>query len=214
MKAELRQAWADANAWYANGMTGFTGTFVEDPPLNQNIVEEDAVWVDTVFDGPTQAWPLFLAHIAHSLAVEIGGWVPWTLRTYEPKALEQLLSGLQMFRYGGWDNNPGGYQLGGLQLLEGATPSHPTFTFAFLKQNNLIASTALGTIARVIDWCRWNLQHYVGKFTAQNAYYHWQYRGAPRSGVFLKALSMSTLSTLMTLFFDAQTLDVRLLGYQ
>ena len=75
MKAQLRQAWVDANAWYANGMTGFTGTFVEDPPLNQDFAEEDGPF-RTVFDGPSQAWPLFLAEVAHCLAVEIGGWVP------------------------------------------------------------------------------------------------------------------------------------------
>jgi hypothetical protein len=29
----------------------------------------------------------------------------------------------------------------------------------------------------MLDWCRWNLSHYLGSFTPQNAEYHWQYRG-------------------------------------
>jgi hypothetical protein len=73
---------------------------------------------------------------------------------------------------------PGGYVLAGRKSLEGVTPSHPTFTFSFLKQNNLIAPTALETIGRVVGWCR-KLRHYMGAFTAQNAEYHWQYRGFP-----------------------------------
>ena len=155
MKAQLRQAWVDARAWYANGMTGFAGTFVEDPPPNQDFPEEDGPF-RTVFDGPTQAWPLFLAQVAHCLAVEIGGWVPWTLRDYDPEALKQLLSAFEVFKYdqeddGPWDAvYPGGYVLGGWSNNEFVTPSHATFTFSFLKQNNLIAVTALGTIGLVL----------------------------------------------------------------
>jgi hypothetical protein len=135
-------------------------------------------------DGPTQAWPLFLAQVAHSLAVEIRGWVPWTLRSYEQETLWELLSGVEMFTYdtddgGANDSDYPGYVLGGRSSLEGATPSHPTFTFSFLKQNNLIASTPVGTVGRVLNWCRWNLSHYLGAFGPQNAEYHWQYRGDP-----------------------------------
>jgi hypothetical protein len=210
MKAQLRQAWIDARAWYANGMTGFAGTFVEDPPPNQDFPEEGGP-CRTVFDGPTQAWPLFLAQVAHCLAVEIGGWVPWTLRAYQLEAsqgyvgpqespLQQLLSAFEMFIYDRDDGSlndsdyPGGYVLGGRASVEKVTPSHPTFTFSFLKQNNLIAPTALGTIGRVLNWCR-NLSHSQGAFTAQNAEYHWQYRGAPPSDASSKARSSWTLST-------------------
>ena len=73
MKAQLRQAWLDARAWHANGLTAFTGTFVEDPPPNQDL-PGDSGWLRTVLDGPTQWWPLYLAHVAHCLAAEIGDW--------------------------------------------------------------------------------------------------------------------------------------------
>lgn len=184
MKAQLRQAWVDARAWYANGMTNFPGTYVEDPPPNQDYAADGAPYFRTVFDAQTQAWPLYLAHVAHSLAAEIGGWVPWTIRTYSKEELEHLFSGFLMFRHdtndgGAWDSDlPGGYVLGGSQSLEKVTPSHPTFTYPFLNQSNLISSTALDTIARVLDWCRWNLAHFLGSPSPQNAEYHWQYRGA------------------------------------
>jgi hypothetical protein len=177
-KAELRQAWTHARSWYASGMTSFPGTFVEDPPPNQDLMPDDAPFFRTVLDEKTQAWPLYLAHVAHSLAVEIGGWVPWSLRAYDAGTLEPLLSGWEMYKC---DTNDGGYfdsdHPGGYVLKEHVTPSHPTFTFGFLKTNDLIGSTALATIGRVLDWCRWNLSHYEGYFTPQNAEYHWQYRG-------------------------------------
>ncbi|MBI5611508.1 MAG: hypothetical protein HY942_00350 [Gammaproteobacteria bacterium] len=184
MKAELRQAWMDARTWHANGMTNFTGTFIEDPPPNQDFALEGAPFFRTVFDAQTQAWPLYLAIVAHSLATEIDAWVPWSLRGYSPEALEHILSGALMFRRdtndgGAWDSDhPGGYVLGGAMSLEKVTPSHPTFTYPFLTQNSLVGSTALATIAHVLDWCRWNLSHYLGSFTPQNAENHWQYRGA------------------------------------
>jgi hypothetical protein len=184
MKADLRQAWLDAKAWHANGMTGFAGTLVTDPPPNQDVPVEGGPFFRTVLDGPTQAWPLYIAHVAHSLAMEIGGWVPWTIRTYAPDILEELLAGTQMF-VRDWNDGssldsdyPGGYVLGGYLGHEKVTPSHPTFTYPFLLQQGLVAPSALGTIGRVLDWCRWHLSHYVGSFTPQNAEYHWQYRGA------------------------------------
>ncbi len=184
MKAQLRQAWVDARAWHANGMTNFTGTFVAVPPPNQDYAQDGAPYFRTVLDAQTQAWPLYLATVAHSLAAEIGGWVPWSLRDYSPEALEQILSGFGMFRHdtndgSSWDSDhPGGYVLGGNMSREHVTPSHPTFTYPFLVQNNLVGPGAVDTIARVLDWCRWNLSHYLGSFTPQNAEYHWQYRGA------------------------------------
>lgn len=108
MKDELRQAWMDARAWHDGGMTQFTGTFIEDPPPNQDHPPDDAEFFRTVFDARTQAFPLYLAIVAQSLAAEIDGWVPWSLRGYDSESLEQLLSGMQMFRHdtddgGKWD---------------------------------------------------------------------------------------------------------------
>ena len=184
MKTELRQAWLDARAWHANGMTSFAGTVVPDPPPNQDFGVEGGPFFRTVLDGPSQAWPLYLAHVAHCLAAEIGGWVPWTIRLHPPATLEHLLAATQMYVRdrndgGAWDSvHPGGYVLGGNHSLEKVTPSHPTFTYPFLLENDLVAPTALETIARVLDWCRWNLSHFMGSFTPQNAEFHWQYRGA------------------------------------
>ncbi|MEO8484818.1 MAG: hypothetical protein ABI585_00630 [Betaproteobacteria bacterium] len=185
MKAELRQAWMDAREWHAQGMSHFPGTPLVDPPPNQDIALDGAPFFRTVLDGPAQAWPWYLAIVAHSLAAEIEGWVPWSLRGLSPEALAHLLSGTQILHRdmndGGPNDaqHPGGYVLGGSDSMEKCTPSHPTFTYRFLVENDLVDDTPRGTIARVIGWCRANLSHFFGTLTAQNAEYHWQYRGAP-----------------------------------
>lgn len=43
----------------------------------------------------------------------------------------------------------------------------------------MIGDTLRGTVARLVDWCRWNMSHFLNKFTPRNAEYHWQYRGQP-----------------------------------
>ena len=139
----------------------------------------------TVLDGPTQAWPLYLAIVAQSLAAEIEGWVPWSLRGHDEETLSHLLSGVKMFTRDRDDgsyndsDHPGGYVLRGPDNMERCTPSHPTYTYRFLVDNDLVRDTPRATIGRVLDWCRANLSHFQGDFTPQVAENHWQYRGFP-----------------------------------
>ncbi|HEY8245477.1 MAG TPA: hypothetical protein VII68_18570 [Casimicrobiaceae bacterium] len=184
MKAALREAWMDARAWHAAGMSHYGGTVVADPPPNQDVPPESGPF-RTVLDGPTQAWPLYLAIVAQSLAAEIEGWVPWSLRGYADDALPHLLSGVKMFTRdtddGGQNDSdhPGGYVLRGPDNMERCTPSHPTYVYKFLIDNDLVDNTPRATIGRVLDWCRANLSHFQGQFTPQVAENHWQYRGYP-----------------------------------
>jgi hypothetical protein len=76
-KQELQQAFEDAWAWYDNGMTTFPGTFIPEPPPNceaETLGDND--YPMTVFDETAVAWPMYLAHLAHILMVEIRGLVP------------------------------------------------------------------------------------------------------------------------------------------
>ena len=45
-----------------------------------------------------------------------------------------------------------------------ATPGNAINTFKFLKTNNLIGTTRIDTIGRVLDWARNNLEHFNGTF--------------------------------------------------
>jgi len=184
-KLQLRRAWMHARDWHANGMTGFRGTRFQDPPPNQDAMPDDAPFFRTVLDGPTQAWPWFLAQVAHSLAAEIEGWFPWSIRAYSTEHLEHLFAGPLMFTRdtdngGHFDtDHPGGFTIGGYAGMEKATPSHPTYVYRFLVEQDVLRRTRIHTIGRLLDWCRANMHHYFGSFTPANADFHWQYRGRP-----------------------------------
>lgn len=178
-KADLRKAFLDAWLWYQGGMTNFQGTPYEEPPTNME-PQETNNHCNTVLE-PTQAWQRYLAEVAHSLAAEIGGWVPWSLKNYDYDSLEDLLSGWTRYHYdsdieGDWYNV---VYPGYLVYRHNVTPAHPVFIFSFLKQNNLVGSTRQETIAKVIDWARWNLQHMIGGYECPNYSNIWQYFGLP-----------------------------------
>jgi hypothetical protein len=176
-RADLEEAFVDATVWYNGGMKIYTGTLVADPPPN---MEEPYGGGHTVLDETTAAWPLYVAHVAHSLAAEIYGWVPWSLRDYDSEALRRLFSThLNMFNY---DSNTGDFydvNYPGYVLLSSVTPSHPTFVFKFLKENNLIGATPVQTIGNLLEWSRVNLAHIYGSFTNDNYLQYWQYWGKP-----------------------------------
>lgn len=179
-KTALRRAWMHARAWHADGLRNYRGTPFEDPPPNQDPMPDDAPFLRTVLDGPTQAWPLYLAQVAHSLAAEIEGWFAWSIRGYSADELAHLLGGPNMFQR---DRDDGSYfdshHPGGFIVSETATPSHPTFVYRFLVGQDVLRKTRVHTIGRLLDWCRANMHHYFGSFTPANADYHWQYRGRP-----------------------------------
>ena len=138
------------------------------PPNIANPADDE--YAQTVL-SKDHAWPLFLAYVAHSLAVETGKLVPWSLTEYSQEELLELFNGSRMFSF---DNNLGGYK-----LRHKATPAPPDFTFEFLNTNNIVAEDGLQTIGNLLDWCRSNLIHFIGGFNAKNMEGHWQYRGYP-----------------------------------
>ena len=173
-KQELEQAFLDTWDWFAGGMTNFQGTPIPEPPPNSLTLADNDGAV-TVFSEET-AWQFYLAEVAHSLAIEIGHWVPWSLCDYSIDVIDSLLSGPQNYHWTGnyidW-NLPPGYIPGW-----DVTPAHPTVTYSFLYQNGLIGSTRYDTIAKLLDWGH-NLRHFAGGWDTANIYAHWQYRGLP-----------------------------------
>lgn len=168
---ELAQAFQAAWQWLANGMTNFQGTPMPEPAPN-NVTPPDDQWAYTEFSEPT-AWPHYLAHVAHSLAVETRGEVPWSLCDYDQNLIGEILSSTV-----GVDGHYHSSFVPNYRPASGVTPAHPTVTYSFLVENNLIGTTRFETIAKLIDWGR-NLDHYVGILTGANAEGHWQYRGYP-----------------------------------
>jgi hypothetical protein len=184
-KQELQDALDDAWAWYDGGMSTFPGTSLADPPANQRVLA-DLDLPATELDGGTQAWPLYVAHLAHSLMVEIRGLVPWSLCDYgyNPEMFNVLQA--NDFFWMTLASNPD------YELTTPVTPSHPITTFPFLVNNGLIGQTRLETIGKLIDWSH-RMQHYIGPYTSANVEAHWQYRGVPPQ---LRVLQGTTLDAL------------------
>lgn len=173
-RSALRQAYVDVMGWRANGMTHFPGALVEDPPKNKNLplIEHTGF---TVLDNMKQAWPIYLGHVALSLATEIHGWVPWSIRDLDDEALNDLLGSTAMF-YANYASPNTVYR--GMQVL-GSVPSNATTVREILNERGLVTRTALATIARVVDWERWNLHHVLGPTNWENLQSYYQYPGAP-----------------------------------
>ena len=101
---------------------------------------------------------IYLSVVANNLAVELTGYLPWTITTYGPAELSSLLNQSGLVAYvtnnivkpGYYFNNSGMY----------ASPANPPFTALFFKKNQLIGSSAADTIERLFRWER-RLQHVI-----------------------------------------------------
>jgi hypothetical protein len=179
-KAALRQAFHDAVVWHDNGLTDYPGYTFAEPIENMEApyVDQQPV-VRTVLDEDGQAWPLYLATTGHILAVEIFGWVPWSIRSLSVEDLWRLMSGYNLFYRDANNNTSYDTVYPGFGVWGYSTPAHPAYTYKFLVDNNLIGSTQTETIERVVDWARWNLWHYGGVLSWDNAFHTWGYYGNP-----------------------------------
>ncbi len=143
-----------------------------DPPPNAANPADDAS--ATTVLAVEHAWPLFMTYVARSLAVEIGRLVPWSILGYSSEELALLLDSREMFQ---WSSSYGGYQIDG--NLGCVIPAPPEYTSSFLIGNGLIAHNRIDTIGNVLDWCRQNMVHFIGRATTANLEDQWQYRGYP-----------------------------------
>ena len=163
MKADLINAFK--TAW------NFASVLPVDPAPNKKILADSDAVVQIL--DPTHAWPMFLSYVAQSLAVEIGHRVDWSIAGYSSIGLAQLLDSRETFL---WKASEAGYEI---TFNHGvAVPCAPNIGYSLLY-NNIIAPSRTSTIAGLLDWCRSNLRHFMGGWTAANVYDQWQYRGFP-----------------------------------
>ena len=150
-----------------------------DPPPNQ-IVQGDNDRVRTLLKRD-DAWPLYLAHVAHSLAVEIMGWVNWSVADYPPEQLDAIFDSRSMFH---WNQDENAYEIH-FDRHGPAVPAPPALAYEFLVKFDVVADDHLSSIARLLDWCRWNMRHFLWIYEVGNMEDHWQYRGfTPASRLF------------------------------
>jgi hypothetical protein len=176
-KVALDQAFFDAYTWLESGLQA-PFPVPTDPSVNQ--LPPSSV-SDTVLLDADQAWDLYLRTMAFSLAIEIGGFVPWSVLAYGADDLGGLFHASAMFHagtetYDGVTNT--GYWTGAV------VPAFPRTTFQFFVDWDIIRSTHKGTITRLLGWSGAHLAHYsdwlgdtVGKTPMEIAYIHWGYYG-------------------------------------
>jgi hypothetical protein len=186
-KVELGVAFEAAWGWLYGQPTPFRN-------LNESIAYPPANVNDTSTDtgSPYTAVPeayardLYLRWIATSLAVEIGGHVPWSVTAYPAEQLQILFDSAAIMARRGDGNfnlcagNPGHpLYVHRKDNLGGSLIAPPRFTLAFLRNASLVGATRAATIASLLDWCRDNLVHFYGSADYGTMDQHWQYRGLP-----------------------------------
>src|SRR5262249_17956888 len=149
-KQMLDEYFYHAYNYLQSGAANYGGPAVPDVPDNE-IVLDDAESPITFF-STYPAKRLYIAAIAHSLALEIGGFLPWSVTTYSGDDLELLFNSHYHLRvyYMSWQSPKGtrshtGYQADNGNEGGGVIPAPPVTTFNFLLANDLIRSNHINT---------------------------------------------------------------------
>lgn len=132
------------------------------------------------------AWALYLSHVANSIAVDRSGALAWRLEDLSMADLRVLFDSRSFFGDRA-EITPGPRQARsplGYALVGDVLPAPPAYTRSFLLSIGMPGPTRTETIARLLEWSRSNLRHYLGSRDAENLEAHWQYRGdAPVSRI-------------------------------
>ncbi len=178
-KKELDQVFYSTYKWLETGLQ-MPFPIPPDPAVNR---------VPPTFPGTNialnehDAWLLYEATVAHSLALEIGGFVPWSIIDYDAEDLGGLFHSRAMFEADDRDYGDFNFAFAGY-WAEGVLAAYPKTSFAFFVHQDIIRSTHLSTITRLLGWSGSHLAHYAdyggdtdGKSPMEVAYMHWQYYG-------------------------------------
>lgn len=186
-KDDLATAYANAVAWFKQGAPQVTMTAagVTDEPLNTQPNTNLDTLAAAQWVAADYMWKLYLAHVAFTLAAEIGHQLPWTITSYDAIGLRYLFDSSTM----AW------MRLDNANFIFGTSATHvpisradnlpqttfadPNWTYPFLKSNGLIGATQLETIGLVLQWMRNNMTHFFGALTYARSQEIWQYRGYP-----------------------------------
>lgn len=161
----------------------FSGLSLTNPPANL-LTLNDYNYPCNRF-SKYDAWKLYLSTVAHSLALEMSGLVPWSFLTYSSTDQDILLNSKYFYQAGNincqtFDDEahtiPRNFQFYGYSSQGRVIPQLPTAGFSFLVENNLIGPNHLNTITKLLQWSH-EMYHYLHGFTTLNVEYYWKYRG-------------------------------------
>jgi hypothetical protein len=121
-----------------------------------------------------------------NLLAEIGGHFPWSVLSYSAEQLQVLFDSTAIMSrtpHGTFTLCSGNPEhpnyVKRKDNLGGSLIAPPRYTYAFLIKNNLVGTTRLDTIAKVLQWISNHLVHFFGAANYGNMDANWQYRGIP-----------------------------------
>ncbi|MFP5285918.1 MAG: hypothetical protein ACLGI9_09300, partial [Thermoanaerobaculia bacterium] len=129
----------------------------------------------------TDAWNIFLAHVAHALWVEHHDAVPWNLLDFTDPQLAFLLDGRKLLAFGG-----GGSYSFSTGLMGSITAWNPRISYEFMRNLGMIGSSQLNTVHALTDWMRGHLIH---TFAGEDFNVLFGYPGHPPADKVLYALA-------------------------
>jgi hypothetical protein len=186
-KSDLQNAFAYLWEWfYANNQAG---DLIPTIPINidPNMSSDNTTAFTSV--SLTDGWNIYVNWLAHTLFLEAYQIVPWSISSFDDQSQFQLLSSSRMMSRSGSTSlfilGTGGGNFVYDQLTrdsrEYSIISSPIYTYKFLIDNQIYVpgQDRIGTIKKLLDWCR-NLTHFYGQFSSfKDGDDYWQYRGAP-----------------------------------
>ncbi len=176
-KQALEIAYSKLTQWQRRGTQ-------DENPLDLSVIPENvAKWKERLnMNGQwaphiskSDAWDLYLASVAQSLAFESEKSTQGSLDRISNPGLEILFDSRRMF----YPSQKGAVYRFSRNLTGDITPAPATVAYRFLKKNNLIGSSPKATIENLLEWTRNHLEHFVGDQSYANALKIWQYPGWP-----------------------------------
>jgi len=132
--------------------------------ITNNLSTSNSVWATYSDDVK---WKMYYSYVAFSIYLDYSNKLPWKLSDLNQTELNYLFNNTRLTDIA---YNP---------TFWCSTPTDPRITYNFLISNNLIGKTRLETIERMLQWCRYNLNHFMGAFEPKNVYNIWQHCGPP-----------------------------------
>jgi hypothetical protein len=198
MKQQLYVAVYYAWSWMKGELTSpFNGPALPLAPTNQvSLQDSEATYTVLSHDD---AWNMYLATAAQSLAVELGGFVPWSIVKYDENDLAEFFDSREMFyaSYGQLEvNGQTVDSISGYWALN-LIPAPPTLNFQTMVTQDMIRPDPFRTIGRYLRWGIANVTHtgavyppVSGKLgdggDALSAEAYWNYRGVPPSSAIIQ----------------------------
>lgn len=125
---------------------------------------------------PATAASLYYAQLAHALALEAGGALPWSVASDSSAQLHHFFnSRAVMHRYGSnYLVGPPNVTLNErIKNIGSVSPATPRWTYAWMLRNGMIRSTKTETIHAFLQWARENLTHFYNAASYANNNDHW-----------------------------------------